>query len=94
MSGRYFATPGTYDDGQIVDRLLTNSFGALVTSGGVPDSTGAPINPDNMAITAVTRDGDGNLLTMTITDGTSSWVQTITRDANGNLATQSVWVKQ
>lgn len=61
---------------------------------GVRDNTGAVFNPDSCATTAVTRDAAGNLLTMTISDGTNSWKQTITRDANGDLATVSLWVRQ
>lgn len=70
------------------------SYKVTVNSLGVVDDTGEVIFPENYAISAVTRDGNGNLLTMTKTDGTTSWVQTITRDANGNLATQSQWVRQ
>lgn len=61
---------------------------------GVVDSTGAVIYPDSYATSATTRDTAGNLLTMTITDGTTSWVQTITRDASGNLSAMSKWVRQ
>lgn len=61
---------------------------------GVADSTGAIIYPDSYAISDVTRDASGNLLTETRTDGTTSWVRTITRDANGNLSTMSKWVRQ
>ncbi|MBB3772014.1 hypothetical protein FHS55_002623 [Angulomicrobium tetraedrale] len=66
---------------------------ALVAS-GIVDSTGAVINPDSYATTAITRDANGNLLTQTISDGTNSWVQTITRDGDGYVATVSKWVRQ
>ncbi|GLK85673.1 hypothetical protein [Ancylobacter defluvii] len=58
------------------------------------DSTGALFYPDDCAVTAVTRDASGNLLTQTISDGTTSWVQTITRDANGNMSALSKWERQ
>ena len=59
---------------------------------GSVDSDGGLI-PANYAISAVTRDASGNLLTQTITDGADSWMQTITRDVDGNLATMSQWVR-
>lgn len=64
-----------------------------VTRSGVKDSTGAIFWPDDCATSGVTRDAAGNLLTTTITDGTTSWRQTITRDAAGLLATVSRWVR-
>lgn len=75
-------------------RMEAQGVVSLGPAGGVKDSTGAIIYPDSYAISAVTRDASGNLLTETRTDGTTSWVRTITRDANGNLATQSRWVRQ
>ncbi|MDR6954110.1 hypothetical protein J2X65_003478 [Ancylobacter sp. 3268] len=60
----------------------------------VKDDTGALLYPDDCAVTAVTRDANGNLLKQTISDGTTSWVQTITRDANGNLSAVSKWERQ
>ncbi|MBS7546260.1 hypothetical protein [Ancylobacter oerskovii] len=60
----------------------------------VKDSTGALMYPDDCAVTAVTRDASGNMLTQTISDGTTSWVQTITRDANGNMSAVSKWERQ
>ncbi|QIB34734.1 hypothetical protein [Ancylobacter pratisalsi] len=61
---------------------------------GVLDDTGVMIYPDSYAVTAVTRDPAYNLLTTTISDGSTTWVQTITRDAAGNFATVSRWVRQ
>ena len=60
----------------------------------IKDSTGALFYPDDCAVTAVTRDTAGNLLTTTISDGTTSWVQTITRDASGNMSALSKWERQ
>lgn len=40
-----------------------------------------------------TYDGSGNLLTDTVSDGTSTWVRTYTY-GGGNLQTDSGWVKQ
>lgn len=40
-----------------------------------------------------TYDDDGNLETITATDGTNTWVQTFTYE-DGNLTAVSAWVKQ
>lgn len=61
---------------------------------GVRDNTGTVFNPDSCAMTGATYDADGNLLTMTKSDGVNTWVMTYTWDANGNLATVSLWVRQ
>ncbi|QIB32627.1 hypothetical protein [Ancylobacter pratisalsi] len=61
---------------------------------GVLDDTGVMIYPDSYEVTAVTRDPAGNLLTKTISDGSTTWVQTVTRDASGNFSTVSRWVRQ
>jgi hypothetical protein len=82
---------------KLVSGLVLGAGSAIigkVMSGGVLDATGTIIFPESMAITAVTRDAVGNLLTMTRSDGANSWVQTITRDAGGNISTKSRWVKQ
>jgi len=75
-------------------RMEAQGVVVLGPSGGVKDSTGAVIYPDSMRTSAVTRDASGNLLTMTKTDGTNTWVYTITRDANGYFASDTLWVRQ
>ena len=57
----------------------------------VADSRGDAITPDSMAQT-LGYDGSGNLTTVTVTDGTSTWVQTLTYTGS-NLTGVSTWVK-
>lgn len=65
-------------------------LGAVVT---VADSTGAnQISPDSMPQT-LTYNGDGTIATISVTNGTDTWVQTLTYTA-GNLTGVSAWVKQ
>ncbi|MDQ0510867.1 hypothetical protein [Ancylobacter amanitiformis] len=54
---------------------------------------GSPADIDWMP-TSYTRDANGNVLTVSKTDGINTWVQTVTRDANGNVLTVSAWVRQ
>lgn len=60
------------------------------SAGGVTDSTGAAIYPDNYAHT-LTYGADG-VATDAFTDGTNTWTQTFTY-TSGNLTSISKWVK-
>jgi len=74
--------------------LVTASNPLQVAGLGVRDSTGVMIVPADMATTNQTFDADGNVLTTTISDGTTSWVRTITRDGSGRVIAISKWVRQ
>lgn len=66
----------------------------LGASGGVTDSTGAVIYPDSMPTIGATYDANDNLLTMTKTDGTHTWVKTWTWDASNRFTSDTAWVRQ
>jgi len=63
----------------------------VTTSGGVLDSAGGPINPDNYA-QVLTYNADNTVNTIAFTDGVSTWTQTFTHTA-GNVTNVSKWVK-
>lgn len=89
MSGVYA------DDGSMRVTLVSGdgvSLGSIQF--GVVDSTGNIIFPDSMSQTAATYNTDNLPLTITISDGTNTWVKTFTWDTNGNSITKSKWVKQ
>ena len=58
----------------------------------VLDSSNKPVAIDSLAQTFA-YDGSGNLITITSTDGISSWVQTLGYTA-GKVTSISRWVKQ
>jgi len=69
-----------------------NFLEAIVAELGVlVDSEGNPFNPDSYDQTFAYV--DGNLSTITATDGVTTWVQTYTYDTDG-VATISNWVVQ
>ena len=71
---------------QVASGLVT--FAQIV----VTDSTGSYVAIDSLPKT-YGRDGSGNVMTVTATDGTNTWVKTYTRDGSGNVTAESRWVK-
>jgi YD repeat-containing protein len=57
--------------------------------GGVPPGATVPTGFGNLP-QVLAYDGDGNLSTVTITDGTITWLQTLGYDAGSNLTTITV----
>lgn len=80
------------------DRSGTDGYDDFVNAVGeairqpLIDSDGTPINPDAMAQT-LGYDAAGNLVTITATDGASTWVQTLSY-SSGALTGISQWEKQ
>lgn len=57
------------------------------------DSDGNVISPSRYNHT-YGYNASGNLVTDTISDGSTTWVKTFTYNASGQLIGESVWVKQ
>lgn len=57
------------------------------------DNKGSAFAPDSLPKT-YGRDASGNITTITVTNGTSTWVKTYTRDGSGNVTAESAWVLQ
>lgn len=71
-------------------------YNKLLSTGGyiglIYDSAGQLISPDSMAKT-VTSDSQGRVISVSVTDGTNTWVQTIAYPSS-TVTTISQWVKQ
>lgn len=70
-------------DGTVAERV--------VAVAGVADSTDGVFNPDSLP--QVLAYSGGKLSTISVTDGTSTWIQTYTYTGD-DLTGVSVWVKQ
>jgi hypothetical protein len=72
---------------------LQTPLPVTASAGTASDGSALPANFDSLASNTSDRDGSGNLLSESRTDGTNTWTQTYTRDANGDITATSAWVK-
>ena len=73
--------------------VAVDPTGRLIIAGATPVDTDGAVLPSGLPLTYTNRP-DGQPLTATLTDGTSTWVYTWTYDASGYVTAESGWVMQ